>query len=75
LAESVPAGIILLDEKAARRTAAARGLQMTGLLGILGQAAGLGLVELAPAVDRLRKTSFRSSPSLLKATLDRFGSR
>lgn len=75
LAESVKADIILLDEKAARRVAADRGLRVTGLLGVLGEAATRGLVELAPAIDILRTTSFRSSPALLKATLDRFGNR
>jgi hypothetical protein len=71
LAESIKADIILLDEKAARRIAAARGLRVTGILGVLGEAATRGLVELAPAIDRLRMTNFRSSPALLKATLDR----
>jgi predicted nucleic acid-binding protein len=75
LAESIKADIILLDEKAARRIAAARGLRVTGILGVLGEAATRGLVELAPAIDRLRMTNFRSSPALLKATLDRFGKR
>jgi predicted nucleic acid-binding protein len=75
LAESIEADIILLDEKAARRVAADRGLRVTGLLGVLGEAATRRLVEVAPAIDRLRKTSFRSSPALLKATLDRFGNR
>ena len=75
LAESMRADIILLDEKAARRVAADRGLRVTGLLGVLGEAAARGLVELAPAIDRLRTTSFRSSPALLKAILDRFCSR
>jgi predicted nucleic acid-binding protein len=75
LAESMKADVILLDEKAVRRVAAGRGLRVTGLLRILGEAATRGLVELAPAIDRLRMTSFRSSPALLKATLDRFGSR
>lgn len=69
------ADIILLDEKAARLAAANRGLRVTGLLGVLGEAAMRGLVELAPAIDRLRTTSFRSSPALLKAALDRFGNR
>jgi hypothetical protein len=50
--------MILLDEKAARRVAATR-----------------GLVELASAIDRLRMTTFRASPALLKTTLDRFGTR
>src|ERR1035438_4797188 len=73
LAESMKADIILLDEKAARRVAANRGLRVTGLLGVLSEAATRGLVELAPAIDRLRMTNFRSSPALLKATVDRFG--
>jgi predicted nucleic acid-binding protein len=75
LAESVKADILLLDEKAARRVAAARGLRVTGILGVLGEAATRGMVELAPAIDRLRVTSFRASPALLKETLDRFGPR
>ena len=75
LAESVRTIIILLDEKVARRVAADRGLRVTGLLGVLGEAATRGLVELAPAIDSLRKTSFRSSPALLNAMLDRFGKR
>ena len=62
LAESIKADIILLDEKAARRVAADRGLRVTGILGVLGEAATRGLVELAPAIDRLRVTNFRSSP-------------
>jgi predicted nucleic acid-binding protein len=75
LAESVKADIILLDEKAARRVAADRGLRVTGILGVLGEAATRGLVALAPAIDRLRLTNFRSSPALLKAALDRVGNR
>lgn len=75
LAESIEADIILVDEKAARLVAANRGLRVTGLLGVLGEAAARGLVELAPAIDRLRTTTFRSSPALLKATLDRLGNR
>jgi predicted nucleic acid-binding protein len=75
LAELVKADIVLLDEKAARRIAAARGLRVTGVLGILGEAATRGLVELAPAIDRLRMTNFRAPAALLKATLDRFGAR
>jgi len=74
LAESIKADIILLDEKAARRVAAERGFRITGLLGVLGEAATRGLVDLPSAIDRLSKTTFRCSPALLKAMLDRFGS-
>jgi predicted nucleic acid-binding protein len=73
LAEFLKAEIILLDEKSARRLAAERGLSVTGTLGILGDAATKGFVELSDAFDRLRSTNFRCSPVLLKATLDRYG--
>ena len=73
LAESIEADLILLDEKEARRVAVERGLRVTGILGVLVEATTRGLVDLASAIDRLRKTSFRSSPALLKATLDRVG--
>jgi predicted nucleic acid-binding protein len=73
LAEVVQADIVLLDEKAARRVAADRGLRVTGTLGVLGEAATRGRVDLIAAIELLRKTNFRYSPALLKATLDRFG--
>jgi predicted nucleic acid-binding protein len=75
LAESITADIILLDEKSARRVASHRGLRVVGTLGVLGEAATRKLIDLATAIDHLRKTNFRYSPALLKATLDRFGAR
>jgi predicted nucleic acid-binding protein len=66
------ADIILLDEKASRCSAVARGPRVTGILGVLGESATRGLAELAPAIDRLRMTDFRASPVALKAALDRF---
>jgi predicted nucleic acid-binding protein len=75
LAESTTADITLLDERSARRVAADRGLRITGTLGLLGEAASRGFVDLTAAIDQLTKTSFRYSPALLKATLDRFGKR
>ena len=71
LAESVSADLILLDEKSARRMCTERGLRVTGLLGVLAEAAGRGLVDLAAAVDGLTKTSFRYSPALLRSVLER----
>jgi predicted nucleic acid-binding protein len=75
LAESINASVIVIDEKSARRVASDRGLRVTGTLGILGEAASRGLVDLTGAIDRLRKTNFRYSPALLKDTLDRYGRR
>ena len=73
LAEALKADIVLLDEKSARRVATERGLRVTGTLGVLGEAATRGLIDLTAAIARLRLTNFRYSPALLKATLDRFG--
>ena len=67
--------MIIVDEKAARRVAADRGLRITGTLGVLSEGAARGLIDLAAAIDGLRKTNFRYSPTLLKAALDRLGSR
>jgi predicted nucleic acid-binding protein len=70
LAQSAGADVILLDEKSARRAAADRGLLVAGTLAVLGRASLQGLVDLTLAIDRLRKTNFRYSPALLKATLE-----
>ena len=45
------------------------GLPVTGTLGILDRAAEHGLIELAPAITRLRQTTFRVDPSLLDRLL------
>ena len=71
LAEDVGADQIVLDDLAAREAAWRRGLEVTGLLGILDQAAKRSLVDLSGAVERLRKTSFHAAPSLLNNLLDR----
>jgi predicted nucleic acid-binding protein len=68
LAELIQANIIIIDEKAARFIAGRRGLSVTGVLGVIGEAATQGLVDLTLAIDRLRRTSFRCSPALFKAT-------
>lgn len=75
LAESIKADIIVIDEKAARLIAGQRGFSVTGTLGVLGEAATRGLVDLTGVIDRLRRTSFRCSPALFKATLERYGTR
>ena len=73
LAELIQADIIIIDEKAARLIAGRRGLSVTGVLGVIGEAATLRLVDLTLAIDRLRRTSFRCSPALFKATWKQYG--
>lgn len=72
LAESIKADLIIIDEKAARLVAENGGLRVTGILGVLGEAATLGLVDLARVTDQQRRTTFRCSPALFKPTLDRY---
>lgn len=75
LADALKADLILLDEKSARRLASGRGLKVTGVLGVLAEAASRALVSLPEALDRLTRTSFRYSPALLKELLHRFRAR
>ncbi len=71
LAQELGADLILLDERVARQEAAALGLKVAGLLGVLDAAAAQGLIDLPDAIERLRRTSFRAAPQLLQALLER----
>lgn len=71
LAQNIKADLIILDEKAARKVAKDRGLRVTGLIGILDEAACRGMVDLLVAVERISQTNFRISPILLKKLLER----
>jgi uncharacterized protein len=54
VADEHAAGLVLMDELAGRRIAAARGLKTMGVLGILAEAKRKGLLaECRPLVDRL----------------------
>ncbi len=71
LAQELKANLLLLDDMKARRTAIDRGLSITGILGILDQAATLKLIDLPVAVQSLQATSFWASDSLLQKLLDK----
>jgi len=48
------ADLLLVDERRARRAATARGITVTGLLGVVAQAKRAGLIDLAkPVLDEL----------------------
>ena len=72
LAEELKADLIILDEKAARQIARERGLNLTGLLGILETAATRQLIDLPAVLERLQQTTFRASPRLLRAIVERY---
>lgn len=69
LAEQLKVNVVLLDDGAAREIAVERKLRVSGLLGVLKDASQAGLLDLPTAIDRLRKTSFRASPELLRSLL------
>ena len=71
LAIEVSADVVLLDERRGRRTAAAMGLEVVGLLGILAEAKRRGLIrEAKPIVDQLiGEAGFWISAGLYQAFL------
>jgi len=74
LAQELQADLILLDENQGRREAINRGFNVTGTVGLLDRAGVRGLINVPTAVARLRQTTFRISPRLLNALLDRYKS-
>ena len=71
LATTLRADVVLLDERAARVVAQQRNLCVAGLFGVLLEGSRRGLVDLPAAIDRLRQTTFRASPQLLREVLRR----
>ncbi|NJL87722.1 MAG: DUF3368 domain-containing protein [Leptolyngbyaceae cyanobacterium SM1_1_3] len=75
LAESLKADLILLDDLAARRLAASRGLDLTGVLGILDRAASENLIDFAVAIERLQQTNFRTSTAIVQDLMQKYAKK
>ena len=69
LAISLDADLLLMDDRKGVVAARAKGLRVTGTLGVLDLAAQRGLVNFAQAVNRLRRTTFRIPEALLGSLL------
>ncbi|MGI8742004.1 MAG: DUF3368 domain-containing protein [Bryobacteraceae bacterium] len=65
LAEKEHADLLLIDERKGVRIAQLQGLEVTGTLGVLLQAARRELVDLDRALLALQSTDFRYTPELL----------
>ena len=72
LAEELAADQLIVDDSFARRIAESRGLSAIGTLGVLQEAAELGLLDLRTAFQRLQQTTFHVSPALLAKLLAEF---
>ncbi|QZZ19731.1 DUF3368 domain-containing protein [Leptothermofonsia sichuanensis E412] len=70
LAQTLPADLLIIDERLGRRIANDRGIPIIGTLGILDDAARQGLVELSDAIARLQQTNFRISRRIIQQLLD-----
>jgi predicted nucleic acid-binding protein len=71
LALALTANLLLLDDMKARRAALKKGLAITGILGILDQAATMRRINLSAAVQSLQNTSFWASDNLFQKLLDK----
>jgi len=68
LAHELKADLLLIDERSGALAARRQGFTVTGTLGVLVEAARLGLVSIEDALDRLGKTNFRRTPELFAQT-------
>jgi uncharacterized protein len=65
---------LLIDDGAGRAVARARGLQVTGTLGMLLEARRAGLIErVRPLTDQLRAVDFRADEALIESILREAG--
>jgi predicted nucleic acid-binding protein len=69
LAGELRADQLIVDDRQGRREAEKRGIQVMGTLGVLREAATLGLLDLRIAVKRLQATSFYLAPEVLTRLL------
>jgi predicted nucleic acid-binding protein len=70
LALSMHADLILIDERKGAQVAMTKGFDVTGTLGVLGLAARRGLVDLADAFERLKRTNFRYRQEIMDGLLN-----
>lgn len=71
LAQTLPADLLIIDERLGRRIAEERGIAIIGTLGILDDAAAQGLINLAEVIAQLQQTNFRVSRRIIQALLNK----
>lgn len=61
-----------MDDLLGRQVALSRKLRVTGLIGVLDEAASQGLVNFPSAIARLQPTTFRASAKLIQSLLQQY---
>lgn len=69
LAQTLPADLLLIDERLGRKKAIERSIQIIGTLGILDEAGERGWIDLAHSLTQLQQTNFRISRQMIKELL------
>jgi predicted nucleic acid-binding protein len=69
LAAEIHADLLLMDDRRGVTAALQRGLTVTGTMGLLARAAKRGILDLAEAFDRLKRTNFRYRQEIMDALL------
>ena len=69
LAQTLPADLLIVDERLGRKAATDRGIPIVGTIGILDDAASQGLIDLSNAIAQLQQTNFRISRGIVKSLL------
>jgi predicted nucleic acid-binding protein len=72
LAAQLKADLILIDERPGAAAARSHGFRVTGTLGVLSDAAALGMIDLRAALGRLTATNFRVGSKLIEALLAKY---
>jgi len=67
------ADLILIDDRKGAAAARRKGFEITGTLGLLTRAAQRGLLDLAGALARLKRTNFHYRQELLDELLKKCG--
>jgi predicted nucleic acid-binding protein len=73
LAQTLPADLLIIDERLGRRIAEARGIAIIGTLGILDDAVAQGWINLTEAIAQLEQTNFRISRQIIETLLKNEG--
>lgn len=63
--------LVIIDDLLGRQVALSRHLRVTGLLGVLDEAARQNLVDFPEVITRLQQTTFRASSKLIGLLLQR----
>ena len=70
LAVELHADLVLMDDRRGVKAARDKGIEVTGTMGILILAGEHGILNVADAFSRLKRTSFRYSPKIMDEYLD-----